>query len=364
MGMPVPPVWMARLANRLRNRVGALHARMAPGFVVLLERSLGLLDNKALFAVVELGVPDLLSKGPLGASEIAAALGTDADADALDRLLRYLVCRDVFAVTPDGRYANNGASEALTLSAPVPWRNWILFFGSDWNGQIFDQLLERVTEGTPACEAAFGVGFFEYINQRNTDAGKAFNGAMAAGARLQSSLFAGAIDLGRYARVCDVGGGTGETMIQLLGANPRLQGTVFDLPELEGDTANLLTRAGVIDRAQFRGGDFFESVPAGCDLYTLFAIIHDWDDERCVRLLENVRDAMAPDGRIMVVEKVMPGGRAYDFSKASDMLMLVLSDGGRERTEAEYEALFARAGLRVCRRVVLPSLFDVFELGA
>ncbi len=333
---------------------------MAPGFVVVLERMLGLIDNKALFAAVELGVPDLLAKGPRSAREIAAVL--DADADALDRLLRYLVCRDVFTVSPDGRYANNGASEVLTLNAPIPWRDWVLFFGSDWNGRIFDRLPQRIAEGAAACEAAFGVGFFEYINQRNSDAGRAFNGAMAAGARLQSLLFAETMDLSRYVRLCDVGGGTGEALTHLLSANPQIHGTVFDLPALGSDAATVLTSAGLINRAQFLGGDFFDAVPTGYDLYTMFAVIHDWDDDCCVRLLENIRDAMDPDGRIMVIEKVVPSGRGYDFSKASDMLMLVLGDGGRERTESEYEALFARAGLHVCRRVVLPSLFDVFEL--
>jgi SAM-dependent methyltransferase len=362
LGLPVPPVRAAQLADRLRNGIGKLHGRMAPGFVLVLERMMGLIDNKTLFTAVELGIPDLLLNKPLTASDIATQVG--AETDAIDRLLRYLVCRDLFAVTADGRYANNDATEALTESAPVRWRDWVLFFGSDWNTRIFDQLPRRITQSTPASEAAFGAGFFDYINQHNPDAGRIFNGAMAAGARLQSLLFSEAVDLSRYTRVCDVGGGTGEAMIHVLGANPHLRATVFDLPELAVEAQRTLSSTAIADRVEFQGGDFFESVPEGSDLYTLFAIIHDWDDERCVRLLSNIRDAMTPGGRIMVAEKVIPRGNAYDFSKASDMLMLVLGDGGRERTEPEYEALFARAGLRVNKRIVLPSLFDVFELCA
>jgi len=364
LGMAPPPVAVAQLANRVRNRVGALHRQMAPGFVVLLERAFGLIDTKALFTAAQLGIADLLAQGPRTATELAASLDANTDADALDRLLRYLVGRDVFTAEKDGRYANNSISEALRADAPIAWRDWVLFFGSDWNNRIFDQLPRRILDGTPAAEAAFDVGFFDYINRQNTSAGSSFNAAMAAGARMQSLLFCAAVDLGDCSRLCDVGGGVGETMIQLLDANPRMRGTVFDLQELEPAARDLLEAAGMSGRAEFRGGDFFDSVPADHDLYTLFAIIHDWDDERCIRLLGNVRTAMGRDGRVMVVEKVVPHGNGYDFAKASDMLMLVLGDGGRERTEKEYETLFNRAGLRVHRRIVLPSLFEVFELVA
>ncbi len=348
------------MADRMRNAVGAAHDRMAPEFVVLLERLCGLIDNKALFVAVKLEIADALEDGPRRAADIAKAV--EADPDAVERLLRYLVCRGIFTTTDSGQYENNRASDALRTNAPVRWRDWVLFFGSDWNNQIFNQLLERVRTGTPASEEAFGVGFFEYINQQNPDAGAAFNGAMAAGSRLQSLLFAETMDLTRFREACDIGGGTGQALVHMLRTNQHLRGTVFDLPEVGQAARSFIDASELGERIAFRGGDFFEAVPAGCDLYTLFAIIHDWDDERCVQILKNIADAMNPDGRIMVVEKALRPGNAYDFAKASDMIMLALGDGGRERTEAEFEALFERSGLRVDRRVVLPSLFDVFEL--
>ncbi len=360
LGMRVPPVWAARAATGARNRLGWLHARTTPGFGLVLERLYGLVDNKALYCAVDLDIPDLLADGPRSAEEIAEAAG--ADVDAVGRLLRYLVSRDLFTTTREGRYANNAATEVLREDHPYSWRDWVRFFGSDWNWQIWNEMPARVRDGRPAADVAFGVGFFDYLTTQNPAAGKEFNGAMAAGSRLQGLLFAEAVDLDQFSHVCDVGGGTGSILAHLLRARPGLVGTVLDLPSLERDAAAVLDAAGVGDRATFVGGDFFDSVPERCDLYTLFAIVHDWDDDDCVRILDNVREAMAPGGRVMVIEKLVPPGNGYDLAKAVDMIMLVLGDGGRERTEAEYEALFARAGLDLRRRITLPSLFDVFEL--
>lgn len=360
--MTVPPVWLARAGTWLRNMLGRFHARMTPGFGLVLERLFGIIDNKALYCAVVLEIPELLANGPRSAAEVATATG--ADPDAVDRLLRYLVSRDLFATTRDGQFVNNRATTILRTKQPYSFRDWVLFFGSDWNWQIWNQLPTRVGRGRSAAEATFGLAFFDYINRENPEAGDTFNGAMAAGSRIQAALFAKSIDLSPYTHVCDVGGGTGSTLVHLLRNRPGLQGTLFDLPALEKDAIPVLEAGGVADRATFVGGNFFECVPAGCDLYTLFAVVHDWDDHSCMRILGNIRNAMAPAGRIMIIEKPVLSGPAYDFAKASDMIMLVLSNVGRERTETEYEELFKTAGLRLRRRIALPSLFDVFELSA
>jgi hypothetical protein len=303
-----------------------------------------------------------LAAGPRNAAELAAA--THTDVDAIDRLLRYLVSRELFTTTRDGRYANNAPTDALRKDHPYSWRDWVLFFGSDWNCQIWNQMPTRVQSGQPAAQAAFGATFFDYLNRQNPHAGAAFNGAMAAGSRLQAMLFAETVDLSPYRQICDVGGGTGSTLAHILRVNDGLRGTLFDLPELEPAAETVLQSSGVADRASFVGGNFFESVPPDHDLYTLFAVIHDWDDARCTQILSNIRSVMASGGRVMVIEKPVPAGSGYDFVKATDMIMLMLGDGGRERTVGEYEALFAKAGLRQRQRTTLPSLFDVFELGA
>ena len=359
LGFPViPPSWVIRLMLRFRALLGGWHMRMIPSFNFVLERVWGLVDTKALYCAVDLRLPELLAGGPQTAAQLAATSG--ADPDALERLLRFLVMRGFFR-RRRGRYANNAASDVLRADHPYSFRDWVLFFGSDWNSRIWNELPERVRHGTGATQAAFGVPFFTYLNANEAE-GRAFTGAMAAGSRLQVLLFADAIDLSGVKHVCDVGGGSGSAIAHLLRLHLDLRGTVLDLPELEPAAQAVFEAAHIADRASFAGGDFFEAVPAGCDLYVLFAIVHDWDEERCALILSNVRRAMAPGGRIMVVEGVVPAHDGEHVLKTTDMLMLVHAEGGRERTGAEFDALWKRSGLRVSRRTTLPSTFEVFEL--
>jgi hypothetical protein len=360
--VPVPPPWLARLAVRARNLLGRGHARTAPPFLLVLERLFGLIDNKALAVAVELGVPEALAAGPRRADALARAVG--ADPDALDRLLRYLVSRDLLGVTKDGRYRATAATDLLRADHPWSFRDWVLFLGGDWHWRIWNRATHAVRTGESAAVAATGHAFFDYVNAVDPAAGAAFNGAMAIGSRMQGLLVLEAYDFAGVRRLCDVGGGTGAILADVLATYPRMRGVLFDLPALEGAARALLARRGVADRAEYVGGDFFAAVPEGCDLYTLYAIIHDWDDAACVRILANIARAMPPRARLLVIEAPLPTDTGASPTKAFDLEMLILTGAGRERTTAEYERLFRRAGLRLRRTIPLPSLFRIFELTA
>jgi hypothetical protein len=362
LGMPVPPSWASRAAERTRAGIGHVHDRMAPPFGLLLDRLFGMIDAKALHAAVTFRIPDRLADAPLTSAQLAEA--DDFDADALERVLAYLASRGFFRRDGEGRFANTPTTEILREDHPFSWRDWALFIGSDWSWEIWNQLPDRVRTGAPATELAFGESFFDYVNRTNPDARDAFNGAMAAGSRIQAMLFAEAIDFGGVRSVCDVGGGSGSVIAHVLRVHAHLSGVVYDLPALAGDARRVFADAGVADRASFAGGDFFEAVPEGHDLYTMFAVVHDWGDGDCVRILSNVRHAMGRRGRLLVVERPLGRSGNPDFARASDLLMLVYGEGGRERTVAEYEALAAGAGLVVRSRTTLASLFEVFELGS
>jgi len=365
LGLPVPvvpPAGVTRAVTVARDAIDRVHDRMTAPFQVVLERMFGLIDNKALFIAVELGLPDRLADGSQSATELASATGVQAD--ALDRMLRYLVSRGVFRVDRGGRYANNPVADCLRADHPWSWRSWVVFFGSPWNWEIWKNLDVRVRGEGGAVAAAHGSDFFTYVNERDPEAGAAFNEAMASGSRMQALLFAEHYDFTGVRSVCDVGGGSGSVLAHILTTVPSASGTLLELPALADEAARMFAAAGVGDRAEFVAGDFFESVPAGCDLYLLFSVIHDWADEECVRILRTVAEAMTPGSRLAVVEPHIERGPASNFAKASDMLMLALTAGGRERSLQEFSALWQRAGLTERRRIVLPSLFDVFELVA
>lgn len=360
LGMPVPPAWAARAATTARAGVGRLHDRMVPPFNLVMDRLFGMVDAKAIHTAVVLEIPDRLADGPRRAAELAT--DGELDPDALDRLLRFLVSRGLFRVDPAGRFSNNAASEVLRRDHPWSWRDWAIFLGADWSWELWNRLPERVRTGEPASDLSFGQPFFDYVNATNTAAGDAFNGAMAAGSRVQALLFAEAVDLRDARSICDVGGGTGSVLAHVLRSHPHLEGVVFDLPALADEADAVLSASNLGARAMFEAGDFFESVPGGHDAYLLFAVVHDWDDDDAVRILHNVRQAMPTHARILVVERPLPDGTRTDFARYTDMLMLVYADGGRERTADEYEVLAQRAGLRVTARTTLASLFEVFEL--
>jgi hypothetical protein len=124
----------------------------------------------------------------------------------------------------------------------------------------------------------------------------------------------------------------------------------------------LIERAGVGDRCRLEGGDFFAAVPAGGDAYIMKNIIHDWDDDRSVTILTNIRKALAgkPEGRVILLDAVVPADNAPHLSKLIDLEMMVMP-GGKERTADEFSALFARAGFRLTAIVPTASMLSVVE---
>jgi predicted O-methyltransferase YrrM len=157
-----------------------------------------------------------------------------------------------------------------------------------------------------------------------------------------------------------VGGGRGSFLASILRANAEMRGMLFDQPHVIAGAREYLDAAGLGQRCDLVGGDFFESVAAGGDAYVLKRVIHDWDDARASQILERCRRAMQPTGRLLVVETVIPPGNEPSFGKLLDVHMLVWP-GGKERTEAEYRALLEAAGFELTRVVPTRSSLSVVE---
>ena len=239
-------------------------------------------------------------------------------------------------------------------------RDWALFLGSDWIGTIWNELPTSIRTGGSGTEAAFGVEYFDLMQQR-PETGELFDAAMAAASRFTAPFVCAGYDFAAFTRVCDVGGGTGTLLGAILTANPGLHGVVFDLPDVVAGAPRSSRRAASPTVARSSAVTSSQSVPTGCDLYVLQSIVHDWDDESAVRILARVREAMTPGSRVLVLEGIVPTSGVAHPSKYADLLMLVLTGKGRERTEPEYAALAARAGLRL-ERVVNLLARDGIEL--
>ncbi|MCI3270247.1 methyltransferase [Streptomyces cylindrosporus] len=320
----------------------------------LIDESLGFLIPAALRAAAAVGVADHLADGPRTPAELAAATGTDAR--NLHRVLRLLATRGVFAEDGEGRFALTAAGDALRTDAPYSARSAVLMNTDRTMWWPAAEMGRCLTEGTSAFEGIFGVPFFEHF-ARDEETAAVFHTGMAAMSDPENEPIAAVCELPATGTVVDVGGGHGGLLLEVLRRHPALKGVLYDQGHvLAGHRLDTEETAG---RWSLAEGDFFTGAPAG-DAYLLKRILHDWEDDRCVTILDHCRRAMAPGGRILVVDAVVPRGNAPHQAKTLDLLLMA-SLVGRERTEADFAELFTAAGLRLARVLPTPTVLSVVE---
>ena len=200
---------------------------------------------------------------------------------------------------------------------------------------------------------------FSYLAQHPEEASH-FSEAMVGFHGPEPTAVARAYDFSGIGTIVDVGGATGHMLAAILSRHAELRGVLFDRPHVVSDAPALLEAHGVEERVAIEPGDFFEGVPAGGDAYLLSHIIHDWNEDQCLTILGHCRNAIGPDGRLLIVETILPPGDTPHQGKVQDMVMLVIP-GGQERTEAEYASLLAKADFRLNRVVPTESVVSVVE---
>jgi SAM-dependent methyltransferase len=298
--------------------------------------------TQAIGAAVQLGVVDRLAERPRRAAGLAKLV--KCDPDALARLLRSLASIDIVA-EDEGLYALTPTGSLLREDAPGSVRWWALWCsGPQWT--LWADLAESVRTGRSFRERHGGRPGYAHL-ERDAEAARVFNLAMAGLTQRVGREVARVVNWRGVKRVVDVGGGHGELLVELLKAKPALEGAVFDLPHAaKGATARLKAEK-LAGRGRFVAGSFFEALPEGADAYLLKSILHNWDDAKALAILRQVRAAVAPGSRVVLVERVLPerprGGRRDAAILRSDLNMLV-SLGGRERTRKEFASMLAKAG--------------------
>ena len=315
----------------------------------------GMRVTQMIYVAAKLGIADHLQDGAKSSAQLAELV--EADPRALYRLLRSLASLGIFAEREEKVF------ELTALAAPLrtggPMRAWAIMSGEAWNWDAWGDLLHSIRTGETAFAHVFGVGMFEYLSAHPED-DQIFNDAMTAGTKEIVEAFLSACDFSQFKKVVDVGGGHGILVARLLRTYPDLRAVIFDRPEVVEGARSLLEAESVMERGQLVGGDFFEAVPEGGDVYVLKHVIHDWDDDRAAAILRNCRRAMGSQGRVLLLEYVLPAGGEPHPSQIADITMMVMV-GGRERTENEFRELFERAGLRLTRIIPTQSPINVLE---
>jgi hypothetical protein len=291
--------------------------------------------------VADLSLADHLAVARLTAAEIAKREGSAPTTTF--RLMRACVAIGLLTADANGRFGSTPLLQTLRKDTPGSLRDLALAITQPSQWLPLNEFVTSVRTGQSQVSAALGMDFFDYLEQHPSQA-REFSAGVGSTTALWAADAAEAIDTSGVKLAIDVGGATGSLLQLLQEANPELRGIVFDRPNIVDDAVAQIARAGLAERTEVVGGDFFESVPPA-DLYLLKFILHDWDDMRAITILRRCRDAMIPGGKVAIVEMVVGEPSDPGFGALMDINMLAASPG-QERSLEEYDTLLAAAGLR------------------
>jgi hypothetical protein len=312
---------------------------------------------QGLHVAAALGIADELADGPRGVEDLASAIG--ADPPSLYRLLRMLAAVGVVRERADQQFALTTLGGSLRSKGAESVRDWALFVGAPEMWETWSGLRDSVISGKPAFPRTHGMALWDYMASHE-ELGETFNRWMSRQSDQHNAALVAGYDFAQFHTVADIGGGHGSTLAEILKANPSVRGILLDLPHVVARPAPL-EAAGVTGRVEVVGSDMLEGVPTGADAYLIKRCLMDWGDDQAVTILRNCARALPDNGMVIAVEMVLPAGNEPSPSKTFDILMLLVHEGGRIRTEAEFADLFESAGLRVTRVIPTPSSNSIIE---
>jgi hypothetical protein len=328
-----------------------------PPQLAVLQMASGYWVSQSIYVAAKLGIADLLKDSPKSCDELATATGTNAH--SLYRVLRALASLGVFAETQPHHFTLTPLAACLQSNVPGSVRAFVIMLGEE-HYRAWGEFMHSVQTGGSSFEHIYGMNIFEYL-ATNPEPAKIFDESMTNGSALESAAISASYDFSSIHTLVDVAGGQGLLIASILKSNPTLNGILFDQPYVIERAKPFIEAEGVLERCQLATGNFFESVPEGGDAYILKHIIHDWDDERAIAILKQCHKVMPENGKVLVAEQIIPPGNQPFMGKLLDLNMLVMTSGGRERTEAEYRSLFEKAGFKLTRIVPTQEEVSVIE---
>lgn len=327
-----------------------------PPIAQLFNIATGFMKSQAIYAAVKLSISDLLKDGPKSVKSLAEA--ADVNPKALGRLLRALASIGIFNEKEADIFKLTPLAEVLLSDSPMSLRPYVLLLGdpSWWNS--WGNLFHSVQTGDAALDHIFKMGYSDYLEQ-HPELARTFDLCMSSLAQAHIPAILQSYDFSGFEKIVDVGGNRGELLSAILQQNSALRGTLFDVPHVINSLHDSELQKN--DRCEMVGGDFFENVPEGGDVYLLKQIIHDWPDETCIQILKNCHRAMADGGRVLIIDTVLQPGAGQSVEKFFDLHMLVTAPGGRERTEDEFRFLIKEARFEVTQIIPTPSSYGIIE---
>lgn len=330
--------------------------QQVPPAVQMLQMITAAWLSQSIYVAAKLGIADQLKDKAKHIKDLSA--DNEVNTDSLYRIMRALASVGIFTEESSQVFGLTPLANVLLSDKEGSMRNLAIMCGEEpfksW-GNIF----YSVKTGKPSFEDVYKVPLFEYLSH-NSKSAETFNAAMTDFATQMHTAILQTYDFSRYKKVVDVGGGHGLLIKAILAANPHLQGILFDLPHVVAGAKANIEKASLLERCEIVGGNFFESVPSGGDLYILSTVIHDWDDEKALHILQNCHKAMNSDAKLALVEMVIPEQDYPFFGKFLDLNMMVMV-GGRERTQSQYQSLYEKASFNLSNIISTPSPMSLIE---
>jgi hypothetical protein len=328
----------------------------------LRQMNAGFARTQELYTTVKLGIADHLAKGPRQAYDLAMELKVHPR--ALYRFLRLLVARKILCEDGDKGFQLTPLGDLLRSDHPNTLRNIILYNG-EVSYRVGQEMLYSVQTGKPAFEKFFGMPFYDYL-QKHPDICNLFNSMMNYQTTDRFEGLANNYNFSQVSTIVDIGGGNGAQISYILKNNPKAKGIIYDLPAVASVAIQNLAKNNLTDRCQVISGDFFEdTIPKGKDIYILSNIIHNWDDERAILILNNCHNVMSNNSKLLLIEQIMPEKITDDTAVAGTDVGMLLLTGGTERTLQEYKTLLAQVGLEIIHNFGAggKSNFTIMECG-
>jgi hypothetical protein len=328
-----------------------------PAEAQLMSLLMGNYTLQMLATAVRMGVFDRLSDEPTPAHTLAEHAGTLLDPTY--RLMRALTVIGALVEQPGRRFTLGPLGKLLRKDAPCSFAPLTLNNAAPWGAEVSWTLLHSMKTGESGFRSRFGKSLFEWLSEHPEDE-RLFSESMSTFSGLEIRSILASYDFAQHRSVVDVGGAHGDLLQALLEAHTQMTGTLFDVPSVIERAAALPRAEGVERRCSFVGGDFFESVPSGKDLYLLKHVLHDWDDERALRILRSIEAAMPRGGRLLIAEQGIAPPGIPNPGKLLDVVMLSLLESGRERSAEDFASLLSQTGLEFEGTVPTPGPITLF----
>ena len=336
---------MTRGALGVRHRLIDVADAMLPSEVALFYLVWGMQATRIAGALTSSGLADALGEGACVPTDLANRLGLDPDATV--RIIDGAVAARLMRQDGSGRVSLSRLGAPLRSDHPHSIASWVSFFSDPATAAAYGHLDAQLSDGPQPSgfQREFGQSAWEYFAER-PEAGARFADAMRQLTAIDLKAVVRAYPWPKHGVICDIAGGTGHLLAAILERRRKARGILLEAPEVIKEADAYLRTRGVADRIGCRVGDLFGALEARADVYTMKWILHDWDDDACVDLLSRVRSTMPAGSRLVTIDLHHERGRPNSQTPMGDIMMMVVCEGGRERSPEEVHGLMRKAGLR------------------